>query len=202
MINVIITDDHSLIIDGVKTALTGVENIKVIGEALNADQLYKLLRNKIPDIILLDIKMPQTDGLEVLEVVKKQYPNSKVIMLTQFAEKRFIRASIKRGADGYLLKDCGKPKLVEAINMVYNGEEYFEYHTNSQQQEENASSFSKMEKDIICLFAKDNTVKQIAEILNRKESTIWTIKSRLLTKTGCETTQGMVAWAIHNGIID
>ncbi len=120
-INIAISDDQQLMIDGIKTALADSPEIKIVGEAYNGLEIIEIVKNAKPDLILLDIKMPELDGLEAAKILKKQFENIKIIILTQFDERSFIRCCQKIGVEGYLLKDCGKIELLKAINKVYNG---------------------------------------------------------------------------------
>ena len=109
MINVLIADDHQLIIDGLKTIMEDAEDIQIVAEAKDGYQVLKVLE-EIPDIhvILMDINMPKLDGLDCTRQVHKRFPAVKVIALTQYSEKRFVKRMIKNGASGYILKDSEK----------------------------------------------------------------------------------------------
>jgi two-component system nitrate/nitrite response regulator NarL len=126
MINILIADDHQLLIDGIKATLAGIEDISIVAEVYNGFQvLEKLDEGLAVDIILMDINMPKLDGLACTKMVRKKYPGIRIIALSQYDEKRFVKQMLKNGATGYLLKDSGKETLVKAIRTVNGGEPYF-----------------------------------------------------------------------------
>jgi DNA-binding NarL/FixJ family response regulator len=202
MIEIIITDDHPIMIDGIKTALSDEPNIKIIGEALNGKELLKLLEKIKPDIILLDIMMPELDGIEVLKIAKRQFDDIKIIVLSQFGERGLIKKCIELGASGYLLKDCGKHDLVNAIKSVFNGETWFEIHNKIKIQNTDKPKFSDREKEVLQLIFMEYDKKEIAKKLNISNSTVNTYHARLLQKAGVQNDIGLYKWAIENKIID
>lgn len=202
MIKIIIVDDHPLMIDGIKTALSDVQDIIIIGEALNGKQLLVLLENKNPDIILLDIKMPELDGIEVLKIVKKEFENIKIIMLSQFGDRGFIKRCIELEASGYLLKDCGKHDLINAIKTIYDGGTWFEIHDKFKIQNIEKPKLSDREKEVLQLIFMEYDKKEIAKKLNISNSTVNTYHARLLQKAGVQNDIGLYKWAIENKIID
>ncbi|MEZ5198672.1 MAG: response regulator transcription factor [Bacteroidales bacterium] len=204
MIKVIIVDDHPLMLDGIRTALSDSSEIKIIGEALNGKDLIKLLDIHIPHIILLDIMMPELDGIDTLKIVKKKFSDVRVIILTQFRERRFIKNCIALGAEGFLIKDCGGPILKEAIITVYKGGTYFNSNTfrrNQLHEHLKPDNLSKREYEILTLIAGDKQCKEIANILNLSINTVRTYRNRLLNKSGNNTLAGLVQWANDNNLI-
>jgi len=175
MINILIADDHQLLIDGIKTALQDVKDINVIAEANNGFQVLEKLESQIDvDVILMDINMPKLDGLDCTKQVSKKFPDVKVIALSQYDEKRFVKRMIKNGAFGYLLKDSDRDTLVEAIKKVHSGEKYFCDRlsmrlANLELKMENTKSLfpklSEREKEIINLICKEHSTQEIAEKL-------------------------------------
>jgi len=206
-IKIAIADDHPLMIDGIKTALSETSKIKIIGEALNGKQLLLLMETIQPDIVLLDIRMPELDGLDTLEIMKSKYPETKVIMLSQYSERGMVKKSIEFGAKAYLLKDCGKNKLVETITKVFNGGIYFNLpnvrkkETHGLNCDNPKSLLSCRELDVLELLAKDFSYGQIAEKLGIELSSVKTYKLRLKRKSGTHTLSGLVAWAYQNNIV-
>src|SRR5210317_1884898 len=120
MINILIADDHQLMIDGIKTALSDIEDFKFVAEANNGFQVIEILESGTEvDIILMDINMPKLDVLECTRKVSKRFPESRSIALSQYDEKRFVKRMVKYGASGYLLKDSGRDMLEKAIRQVH-----------------------------------------------------------------------------------
>ncbi|RID82402.1 DNA-binding response regulator [Peribacillus asahii] len=116
MIDIIIVDDQVIVRDGLKMLLSLNEEIRVIGEAANGEEVLSLLSIKVPDVILMDIRMPIMNGIEATKVIKAQYPNVKVIILTTFNEDEYIFNGLKNGADGFILKE-----IIQSIKAAYEG---------------------------------------------------------------------------------
>lgn len=121
MINVILVDDQEIVREGIKMILSLDNEINILGEAENGKKLLEILSLKIPDVILMDIRMPIMDGVEATKLIKEKYPNAKVIILTTFNEDKYIFKGLKNGADGYILKDSGSDDIINAIKTVYSG---------------------------------------------------------------------------------
>lgn len=121
MIDVILADDQEIVREGIKMILSLEEEINILGEAENGKQLITLLEKMLPDVILMDVRMPLMDGVEATKIIKEKYENVKVIILTTFSEDEYIFKAIKNGADGYILKDAGSEYIIKAIKSAYNG---------------------------------------------------------------------------------
>ncbi|MEZ5198507.1 MAG: response regulator transcription factor [Bacteroidales bacterium] len=208
MINLIITDDHPIFIDGLKTVLSNVTGIAIVGEALNGKQLLELLEDSLADIVLLDINMPEMDGLETAQIVKQQYSYVKIIMLTQFGEKRFIKKCMEMGVEGYLLKDCEKQELIKAIIAVYMGGIF--YNANCQPEsgffapvvdDHNPFHISEKEKQVLKLIAEEKCNTEIAKKMSISINTVKTYRERLMLKSGTKNTAGLMYWAVKNKLL-
>lgn len=206
-IKIIIADDHPLMIDGIKNALSDCNEIKIIGEAKNGLEAIELVQTKKPDLALLDIRMPELDGIDAAKILKKQFSKLKIIILSQYGERGFIRRCQKIGIDGYLVKGCSSKELISTIKNIHNGGYYFNvpdtsideyYPANSRASEFKITS---KELDFLKLLAKDYSTDQIAEALKIEQSTIKTYKKRLKQKSGTDTLTGLVSWAYQNKII-
>lgn len=206
-IKIIIADDHPLMIDGIKNALIDCSEIKIIGEAKNGLEAIELVKSKKPDLALLDIRMPELDGLDAAKILKEQFSQLKIIILSQYGERGFIRRCQKIGIDGYLIKGCGSKELISTIKNIHNGGYYFNVPDTSR--DEFYPAYSKAselkitlkELDFLKLLAKDYSTDQIAEALKIEQSTIKTYKKRLKQKSGTDTLTGLVSWALRNKII-
>ncbi|MBN2172940.1 MAG: response regulator transcription factor [Bacteroidales bacterium] len=204
MIRLIIADDHPIFIDGLKTVLMFEPDIKIIGEAQNGKQVLELLERCIADIALLDIRMPVLDGIETAKIVKSKYKKIKIIILTQFGDRGFIRKCNEIGVDGYLLKDCSKDELVDAIKIVYNEGTYYKIKgsiaTNSKEKFE-AKLLSKRENQVLHLLLKDKNCEEIGAELGLKTNTIRTYRERLMSKAGVKTIASLIHWAGSNDLL-
>jgi DNA-binding NarL/FixJ family response regulator len=122
MINVILVDDQKIVREGIKMILSLDEEIRVVNEAENGKELVDFLKiNEYPDVILMDVRMPIMDGVQATKIVKENFKNIKVIILTTFNEDEYIFDGIKNGADGYILKDAGSEEIIKAIKTAYSG---------------------------------------------------------------------------------
>jgi len=204
-IKLIIADDHQLMIEGIKTILSETPEIKIIGEALNGKQLLEMLETTQPDIVLLDIRMPELDGLDTLEIIMGRYPEIKAIMLSQYSERSMVKKSIEFGAKGYLLKDCGKKNLIKAIKKIFTGGICFEiygFHHNIKEKTCDLSQLSLRELEVLKLICKELTSHEIADKLNISKETINTYRARLMKKTGAKNVIGLYKWALEYKLID
>ncbi|WP_341480132.1 response regulator transcription factor [Paenibacillus dendrobii] len=118
---VMIADDQGIVRDGLNMILSLYDEIEVIAEAGNGEELLALLQKDVPDVILMDIRMPIMNGIEATKLVKQQYPDVKVIILTTFNEDQYIFSGLKNGADGYILKDTSSKEMIKAIRAAYEG---------------------------------------------------------------------------------
>jgi len=213
MINILIADDHQLLIDGIKAALAGSTEISVTAEVYNGYQVLEKLESGTPvDIILMDINMPKLDGLSATKMVRKKFPNVRVIALSQYDEKRFVKQMVKNGASGYLLKDSSKDILETAIKTVYEGRSYFcdrlSMRLISQElkiEEETNALFPKLterELQILRLIGREHSSQEIADKLFISFHTVESHRANLMSKAGVKNTAGLIRWATENDFLD
>lgn len=211
MIKILIADDHSMMIDGIKTTLSDIAEMEIIGEASNGKEVLKFLESHHADIILMDVNMPLMDGLECTKIVTENYPNTKVIALTQFNESRFVKRMIKNGSSGYLIKDAQKEELVTAILNVYQGNLYFDKDLHfiiSQDPQADSgrknliAKLTDRELEILKLICNEFSSLEIATQLSIAFNTVERHRASLITKSGAKNTAGLVRWAAENDLID
>ena len=181
MIKVVLADDHSMIREGISQLLELNENIKVIGEAANGKECLQLLSSCNADVLLLDINMPEMNGIEVLQAIKIQEYNIKVLMLTIHNEVEYVLKAIDLGADGYILKDSGSRELFKAVECVYNGERFIQPELtpalNSKliarsTEQTLIDELTKREVQVLKLLAEGLFNKEIADMLAISERTV------------------------------
>jgi DNA-binding NarL/FixJ family response regulator len=212
MIRLLIADDHQLLIDGIKTALNGVEDIQIVAEANNGYQVLEKLDSGLKaDVILMDINMPKLDGLNCTKMVRKKYPEIRVLALSQYDEKRFVKQMVKNGASGYLLKDSGRDTLEKAIRAVFNGQNYFEEKLSMRlisqelKMENTSSLFPKLtdrEIEVLRLIGKEFSSQEIADKLFISFHTVESHRANLMLKAGVKNTAGLIRWATENDFLD
>ncbi|MEN8119463.1 MAG: response regulator transcription factor [Bacteroidota bacterium] len=211
MINVIIVDDHDLLREGIKFILSQMKDVKVVGEAANGKEFIQLLeKSKLPDIVLLDITMPEMDGIDACQHALRKYPKLKIITLSMHDEQEYYFKMIQAGAKGFVLKQAGKKELEKAIREVYSGgshfpedilrEIIFKFGT-AEFFNDNPFNLSKREIEVLALICQGNTNSEMAEKLFLSPKTIEGHRSNLLSKTGTKNSAHLVMFAIKKGII-
>ncbi|MEM8965202.1 MAG: response regulator transcription factor [Bacteroidota bacterium] len=211
-INVVLADDHQLFRDGLKAMLQASGFINIVGEASHGSVLLTVLASQTPDIVLLDISMPQKEGsaasgIDLLPTIKERFPNVKCIMLTMHEDAQYILRSLKQGADGYLLKDTDEAELKTAIQEVYEGKKYFKNKisdlivSNLSGEKSPETLLSEREIQIVRLVAEGKITKEIADQLYVSVRTIETHRSRIMKKLGVANTAEMIRLAYEKKLI-
>lgn len=209
MIRLIIADDHPLIIEGMRAALQKDEEILLMDEVHNGVALLQKMKEELPDVVIMDINMPDMDGIEATQHLRKQFPEVKVIAFSQYDDKHFIKRMLKAGAKGYLLKSTPVRELIKAVKLVNEGSVYLgkglpDFYTTSTSKPK--SSFEPLltqrEKEILKLICQEKNSREIADHLYISLHTVETHRANLLQKTGARNIAGLVKWALENGIMD
>ncbi len=208
MIRLIITDDHPIIKDGIEMALANENNIELVAFVGDGATLLETLDKIEADVILMDINMPGMNGIEATQLVKKKHPKIKVLGYSQYDEKRFVRLVLKRGANGYLLKNAASKELVQAIKTVYNGDIYLSEELpnvfDDKPRRKSRFMFPKLtsrEKDVLNGICEEKNNQEIAESLLISHNTVETHRANILLKVGAKNTAGLVRWAVENEIV-
>jgi len=209
-IRIILVDDHEMFIDGLRGILTPIKNIDIVGSANNGIELLKLLESKPVDILLMDVNMPEMNGIEATKEVVKLYPEVKVLMLTMFDTSDYIQKVLKAGAHGYILKNTGKKELMEAIEAVCSGQSYFSNEVtktimlglqNKPKQANNTMEVELTEReiDVLRLIAQEMTTNEIGEKLFISKHTVETHRKNLISKLNVRNVVGLVKYAMDKG---
>jgi DNA-binding NarL/FixJ family response regulator len=212
MIRILICDDHQLVIDGLQLMLHQVPDMTCVGTAKNGREALDLLSSIDTDVLLLDINMPEMDGLECCKLVHEHYPKVKVLILSMMAEISLVKNILKQGASGFLLKNAGKDELIEAIRSVYDGKSAFSESlleillspVSPQQVRQKNSPFpsiSRREKQILQLIVDEKTTSEIGEALFISFGTVETHRRSLLLKLNARNTAGLVRSALEYDLL-
>lgn len=203
-----IVDDHALVRKGIIMYLGIEESIEIVGEANNGCEAVRLAKLFCPDVILLDLVMPQGDGLEAIGHLKQDMPEVKIIVLTTFDDESRVKAALKAGAHGYLLKDADGATLLQAIQAVQKGgvplHPTITQHLlkDSQTNGHNGHScLSKRETEVLRLVARGVSNKEIAQALQLTTGTVKIHVSNILTKLHMASRTEAAAWAIQAGLL-
>ncbi len=204
MIRILIADDHQMFREGLMALLNNEGNINVIGEASNGKEALLILENQVPDVLLLDLEMPEMDGFDVLKALKKLNLDTKVLVLTMHKSPEFIKNIIKAGAHGFLQKDSGKDILIHAIQQVHAQGTYYTPEVaaivlNSFKDDALSAHISAREKEVIQLIVDGNTTKEIADILFLSKNTIESHRQNILSKLQLKNSAELVKYAIKKG---
>lgn len=206
-INVLLTDDHQIIIDGLKSLLKNQDEINVAAEANNGRDALRILNLISIDVLLMDIDMPVMNGIDALKEIRRQNSKVKVVILSMHNEAGMIKSLIDLGANGYLLKSCTQDELVDAIKKVASGQSYFSSDvtlallkpaTNQGQQNE---ILTERETEILKLIAAGFSNKEIGEQLFISHRTVDTHRTNLMKKLDVNNIAGLISYAIRNGIV-
>jgi DNA-binding NarL/FixJ family response regulator len=208
-VKILLVDDHQIIIDGLKALLSGVDKVKVVAGAKNGKEALDLLKIIDADLVFIDIDMPILNGLDTTRIIKKEYPEIKVIILSMHSDSTMIKDIIELGADGYLLKNISKEDLVEAIEKVCKGERYFSSEvTLSLVNKDVGWSGKKLnirltsrETEILKLITEGFTNKEIGKKLFISHKTVDTHRTNLMKKVEVNNIAGLINFAIKNEII-
>lgn len=202
-IKVFIVDDHYMIIEGIRSLLRDESSIEWVGHAMNAESCLAFLHNEHPDVLLMDISLPDKTGIELCKEVKQKYPSVFVIGLSTFNQQSFIQKMMDNGASGYVLKNATHHELMEAITTVVQGKTYlsFEAGKTLQRIKNNSVVLTRREKEVLELIAEGLTNNEIAAKLFVGTSTIDTHRKNLLTKFEVKNTATLIRMAVQMQII-
>lgn len=217
-IKVVIADDHQIFIEGIKSLLKDAETVSLVGEARDGETLLEVLKQRRPDVVLMDVAMPNMNGIEATKKIRELFPDMKILGLTMSDDADSVSDMLKAGALGYLLKTTGKTELIKAIVRVHSGEKYLSnemsmkliekmFDENHRAKDEviqttRKAEITKRELDIVRLIAQEMTNIEIAKKLNNSPMTIITHRKNLLRKLGVKNTAGLVKYAVLNGLLE
>ena len=207
-IRVIIVDDHALVRNGLMMFLDTNSDIDVVGQAANGQEAIEACATLAPDVVLMDLMMPEMDGIAASRAILQADPNIRIIALTSFKEDERIYTAVKAGMVGYLLKDCTPDELASAVRDVYAGKTTFppEYMQAALRVAENLNSrqfqLSEREQEVLALIVRGFSNRQIAQNLTLGESTVKFHVSNILSKLGVATRAEAVALAIQRNLVD
>lgn len=212
MIKLLVVDDHQMFLDGIKSIFENDRNIEVVAQAKNGKEALEIVQHQAIDLILLDVNMPEMDGIEVCKKVKYTNPNIKILALTMHNQASFLTQMVENGASGYVLKNTGKTELLKAIDALMNGKQFFskaaaqkliykKEKKKTKAQTIEIPKISRREKEILTLIVDEFTTQEIANKLFISLSTVETHRSNLLAKLKVRNTAGLVREAVKNKLL-
>ena len=209
-IKIIIADDHDVIIDGLMALLNTEDDMQIVGRANNGKQLLEVIKNKPVDLVILDIDMPEMNGVEAASKLKIKYPELKILVLSMYNTPDFIAQLLRHGVDGYILKNTRKKELIEAIRSVFIGKTFYAPEVTSAMMEnfrkekklEQKPELTEREKDIVRLICNEQTSREIAGQLFISFHTVEKHRKNIIAKLGVKNVAGLVKYALKNGLAD
>ena len=212
-IRVLVVDDHTIVRDGICALLALAADIEVVGEAENGREALDRVRQLAPDVVLMDIAMPIMDGLEATRRIRKEFSETKVLVLTQYADKEYIFPIIEAGAQGFISKMAASSELTSGIKAVYRGDSFlspvaakalvedYQLGAPMRGREDPYQQLTDREREILKLVAEGYTTQEIADILVLSPKTIEGHKTNLMAKLDIHNKTDLIKYAIRKGII-
>ena len=209
MITVMLVDDHELVRTGIRRLLDDIDGIKVVAEAGNGEQAIRQVRNKRPDVILMDVSMPGIGGLEATRKITRSLPDMKIIAVTIHDDDPFPARLLEAGAAGYITKGCDVGEIISAIRSVHQGKQYITpgiaqklalSFVNNRERSPFAE-LTQRETQVMLMVVKGYTNKEISEKLCLSPKTTSTYRYRLFEKLGVENVVDLTRFAIRHGLI-
>lgn len=210
-INLLIADDHTMFLEGIVSLLGQESEINSIKKANNGIEALNIIKTAAVDLVILDISMPEMDGIELTKILKKNYPKIKILVVSTHSNVNIISRLIRIGVNGYLLKNAEKSELLTAIHSIMAGNNYFSEETEEkysynqlkiEKQALNLTELSSREKEILVLIAHEYNTAEIAEKTFISLNTVNTHRRNLLSKLNAKNTAGLVKYAVENGLVD
>jgi DNA-binding NarL/FixJ family response regulator len=209
-----IADDHKIFRDGIKMALGDKPHLKLLWEAEDGKDMLHKMELKKPDVLLLDIRMPELDGINALQLIRKDHDEVKIVVLSMYDDQQMVTKMMEMGANAYLTKTTDPNEIYNAILTCMNEDFYFNDLVNQavllklnhkrtvKQHYPNSVKFSEKELQILKLLAEDKTTEEISKIVFLSPRTIETIRQNMKSKVGSKTIAGLIVYGMRNRLIE
>ncbi len=209
---VLLVDDHAILREGLKMVLDAQPGITVVGEAENGREALDLVEELHPDVVVMDIAMPQMNGAEATRQIKRRFPQTRVVILTMHENQQYLMQIVNAGATGAVLKRSAGSELVTAVNAAARGESFFspsmasmllqDYRVRLQRDEsDDVDMFTEREREVLQLVAEGKTNKEISDLLTVSIKTVQTHRAHIMEKLGAHDRTDLVRYAMRKGII-
>jgi len=210
-IKILLADDHAIVRHGLAESMMKEEDMEVVGQAKNGLSAIDMVREKTPDVVVMDISMPDINGMDATREILRDFPKVKVIALSMHSAKKFVREMFKAGACGYLLKDCEFDELANAIRTVMKGKSYISpeitdvvvdsyVRTSTEDKSSVFSDLTKREREVLQLLAEGKTTKQIGLKLHISPKTVEAHRLRVMEKLDIDNVAQLTKYAIQEGL--
>ena len=208
-IRVLIADDHAVVAEGLRHLVETERDIEVVACVGDGREAVQQARDTQPDVVLMDLSMPKLNGADATRAILERDPRCRVIVLSMYSQREYVRRALKAGAAGYVVKRSAAKEVVEAIRAVHAGQRYLsprvadvvlEDYTD-ERQDDPLARLSAREREVLQLLAEGRTGAQIAERLSLSQKTVETYRARLVEKLGIRDLAGLVRFAIQKGLV-
>ena len=212
-IRVLITDDHAIVRDGICALLALTGDIEAVGEATDGREALEMVKKLVPDVVLMDIAMPLMNGLEATRRIHKEFPQTKVIVLTQYEDREYVLPVIEAGAGGFVSKTAASSELTSAIRSVYRGDSFlspsvarllvedYREMARAGKSQDTSEKLTDREREILKLLAEGHSTRDIARILVISPKTVERHKTNLMAKLDIHSRLDLFKYALRKGII-
>lgn len=213
--NVLIADDHTMFVDGIESILRTENNINTVGRCYDGKSVLEFIVKNEVDVLLLDVNLPEMNGIEVCKEALKIKPQLKILAISMFNEESFVSEILNNGAKGYILKNTGREELLKAIRTVHKDESYFSKEVTETimkglmnkrkagaKSSGNFPKISRREKEVLKLIIEEYTTQEIADELYISLKTVESHRSNLLSKLNVRNTAGLVRTTIENNLLE
>jgi DNA-binding NarL/FixJ family response regulator len=210
-IRILIADDHSITREGLKVMLNKMENFEVVAEAENGRLAISLTRKLLPDVVVMDINMPDLNGVDATRQIVAELPQTRIIALSMYSDRSYVKGMLKAGVSGYLLKNCAFEELADAIQTVMRYQTYLSPKISEIVRDEfvkmmgsnepnNVELLTDKEREVLQLIAEGKKTKDIAELLHISVKTVEARRSKIMEKLNINNVAGLTKYAIREGL--
>jgi len=212
-IKVLIADDHTLVRQGIRSLLALAADIEIVGEAADGREAVRKVRQLSPDVVLMDLAMPSMGGLEATRRIRKEFPATKILVVTQYDDSEYVIPVIEAGARGFVTKMASPLELASAIQAVYRGESFLspsaaailveecQLKTGEEGEKDSYQLLSDRERETLKLIAEGHTAREIAEVLVVSPKTVEWYKTNLMRKLSLHNTADLIKYAIRKRVV-
>jgi len=210
-IRILLADDHKLMRDGLRALIDSQPDMKVVATAENGRMAVRLAQKHNPDVVIVDVSMPELNGIDATRQIVSEFPDMKIIALSMHADRQFVEGMLKAGACGYLLKDCALDELIQAISSVMNRQVWLSpgiagtvvksfLHPQKETDTEIHAELSPREREVLQLIAEGTKTREISERLNVSIKTVETHRRKLMEKLSVDSIAGLTKIALKMGL--
>lgn len=208
-IRVLLADDHDLVRSGLRALLSGFKGVEVVAEAGTGNEALELVEEHRPHVVLMDIAMPELNGLDATERIKKRFPGVQVLLLSMYADDEYVSEALRVGASGYLLKNAGDQELEVALRAVASGQSYLSppvarkvmAGVASDERSGGLRALTTRQREVLQLIAEGESTKAVARRLHLSVKTVESHRASIMDRLGVRNLAGLVRYAIRVGLI-